>query len=321
MRGRRRGRSSIRSRTRICGCCARIRASRRCGCGRWRAGWAMTGGKTIFDDYLREVRPRFVRRRGRFSARSIGRASSCSSICGSRGRRVPVGHGQTRRGWVVTAESGLLARRSPGALIFSKQAPDSCRGIGPLPVSGSAALPEKLVWDREGAIHAGGGRPTDGVRRVLRAAGGRLGDPATPAIAQAKGAVERSHRFMRTNFEPGRRFANPLDFQAAARRLVRARQRARAPHAPRRPDRAARRGARADAAAAGARCPTRDRRLVRAGAGASLPALRSPTTTRSTRAFAGRRVEVRVSPARGDRGRAGHRRARLPARARASPAA
>ena len=23
------------------------------------------------------------------------------------------------------------------------------------------ALPEKLVWDREGAIHAGGGRPTD----------------------------------------------------------------------------------------------------------------------------------------------------------------
>ena len=31
--------------------------------------------------------------------------------------------------------------------------------------------------------------------------------------AQAKGALERSHRFMRTNFEPGRRFANPLDFQ------------------------------------------------------------------------------------------------------------
>jgi hypothetical protein len=25
--------------------------------------------------------------------------------------------------------------------------------------------------------------------------------------------LERSHRFMRTNFEPGRRFANPLDFQ------------------------------------------------------------------------------------------------------------
>jgi hypothetical protein len=32
--------------------------------------------------------------------------------------------------------------------------------------------------------------------------------------AQAKGALERSHRFMRTNFLPGRRFANELDFQA-----------------------------------------------------------------------------------------------------------
>jgi hypothetical protein len=31
--------------------------------------------------------------------------------------------------------------------------------------------------------------------------------------AQAKGLLERSQRFMRTNFEPGRRFANPLDLQ------------------------------------------------------------------------------------------------------------
>jgi hypothetical protein len=31
--------------------------------------------------------------------------------------------------------------------------------------------------------------------------------------AQAKGVLERSHRFMRTNFEPGRRFANPIDYQ------------------------------------------------------------------------------------------------------------
>jgi hypothetical protein len=31
--------------------------------------------------------------------------------------------------------------------------------------------------------------------------------------AQAKGALERSHRFMRSNFLPGRRFANAQDFQ------------------------------------------------------------------------------------------------------------
>jgi hypothetical protein len=30
---------------------------------------------------------------------------------------------------------------------------------------------------------------------------------------QAKGALERSHRYLHGNFEAGRRFANPLDFQ------------------------------------------------------------------------------------------------------------
>jgi len=73
-------------------------------------------------------------------------------------------------------------------------------------------LPERLVWDREGAIHAGGGRPTEefagfcgqlGVGWIILDAG----DP------QAKGVLERSHRFLRSNFEPGRRFANPIDFQ------------------------------------------------------------------------------------------------------------
>jgi hypothetical protein len=34
------------------------------------------------------------------------------------------------------------------------------------------------------------------------------------STACSKGALERSHRFMRTNFEPGRSFANELDYQA-----------------------------------------------------------------------------------------------------------
>ncbi|MCA1694324.1 MAG: IS21 family transposase, partial [Actinobacteria bacterium] len=34
-----------------------------------------------------------------------------------------------------------------------------------------------------------------------------------PRDPQAKGLLERSHRFMRSNFLPGRRFANHLDFQ------------------------------------------------------------------------------------------------------------
>src|SRR5206468_12978437 len=75
-----------------------------------------------------------------------------------------------------------------------------------------AALPKKVVWDREGAIHAGGGRPTE-------AFAGWCGRLALGWIildagdCQAKGALERDHRFVHGNFEAGRRFANPQDFQ------------------------------------------------------------------------------------------------------------
>jgi hypothetical protein len=121
-----------------------------------------------------------------------------------------VGHGQRRRGWVVTAEL-CWSRVVAGALVFSKEAPDILWGLGRC-IERIGVLPEKLVWDREGAIHGGGGRPTT----EFAAFCGQLGvgwvilEPADP---QAKGILERSHRFMRSNFEPGRQFANELDFQ------------------------------------------------------------------------------------------------------------
>jgi transposase len=168
------------------------------------------GGKTIFDDYVREVRPRFqIRRTFQRTIYRPGELVQCD-LWEPR-EPVAVGHGQARRGWVVTAEL-CWSRVIAGALIFSKQAPDILWGLGGC-LERIGALPEKLVWDREGAIHAGGGRPTDefagfcgqlGVGWIILDAGD----------AQAKGVLERSHRFMRTNFEPGRLFANPLDFQA-----------------------------------------------------------------------------------------------------------
>ena len=166
------------------------------------------GGKTIFDDYVREVRPRFqVRRTFQRTIYRPGELVQCD-LWEPR-ELVPVGHGQTRRGWVVTAEL-CWSRVVAGALIFSKQAPDILWGLGRC-LGRIGALPEKLVWDRESAI-ASGGRPTEpfavfcgqlGVGWVILDAGD----------AQAKGALERSHRFMRTNFEPGRQFANAVDFQ------------------------------------------------------------------------------------------------------------
>ena len=166
------------------------------------------GGKTIFDDYVREMRPRFLVKRT--FQRTIYRPGELVQCDLWEPRTlVPVGHGQTRRAWVVTAEL-CWSRVLAGALIFSKEAPDILWGLGRC-LGRIGALPEKLVWDREGAI-APLGRPTDafagfcgqlGVGWVILDAGD----------AQAKGLLERSHRFMRTNFEPGRQFANPLDFQ------------------------------------------------------------------------------------------------------------
>ena len=168
------------------------------------------GGKSIFDDYVREVRPRFlVRRTFQRTVYRPGELVQCD-LWEPR-EPVPVGHGQLRRGWVVTAEL-CWSRVIAGSLVFSKEAPDILWGLERC-LGRIGVLPEKLVWDREGAVHAGGGRPTDefagfcgqlGVGWIILDAGD----------AQAKGVLERSHRFLRSNFEPGRRFANHLDFQA-----------------------------------------------------------------------------------------------------------
>jgi transposase len=167
------------------------------------------GGKTILDDYLRELRPLFERKRT--YQRTVYRPGELLQFDLWEPRvQIPVGHGQTRRGYVVTAELGY-SRAIAGALVFSKEAPDLLFGMNRC-LGRLGALPEKLVWDREGAIHAGGGKPTDafaGFCGELRV-GWLILEARDP---EAKGALERSHRFMRTNFEPGRCFANELDYQ------------------------------------------------------------------------------------------------------------
>jgi len=168
------------------------------------------GGKTILNDYLRELRPLYLPRPRTFQRTSYHPGALCQFDLWEPSAEIPVGHGQTRRGYVVI---GCLpySRVGAGTLVFSKQAPDLLHGIGRcLQLLGG--LPETLVWDREGALHAGGGRPTDpfaafcGQLRV----GWRFLEPHDP---QSKGAVERLQGFIETSFEPGRRFLNELDFQ------------------------------------------------------------------------------------------------------------
>jgi transposase len=168
------------------------------------------GGKTILDDYLRELRPRYLRPRT-FQRTNYRPGELCQfDLCEPR-KEIPVGFGQLRRGFIVTAELPY-SRAFAGALVFSKQWTDIAWGMNRC-LTRLGALPKKLVWDREGAIHAGGGRPTQDFAAYC----GQL--PAgwvilDPGDCQAKGALERTHRFVHGNFESGRSFASALDFQA-----------------------------------------------------------------------------------------------------------
>jgi transposase len=169
-----------------------------------------TGSKTILDDLLRELRPRFLP-----PPRSFQRTVYCPGalaqfdLCEPK-EEIPVGWDQTRRGYLVTCKLPY-SRAFAGALVFSKEFPDIAWGMSRC-LRRLGALPKEVVWDREGAI-APGGRPSE----PFLAFCGRLAlgwIVLDAGDAQAKGALERDHRFLHGNFEAGRRFANQLDFQA-----------------------------------------------------------------------------------------------------------
>lgn len=168
------------------------------------------GSKTILDELLRELRPRYLPPPRSFQRTRYRPAELAQfDLMEPRGE-IPVGHGQTRRGYLVTCELPY-SRAFAAALVFSKEFADIGFGMRRC-LTRLGALPQKLVWDREGAV-APQGRPTD----AFLAFCGQLalgwiilgaGD------CQAKGALERTHRFVHGNFEAGRVFANQLDFQA-----------------------------------------------------------------------------------------------------------
>jgi transposase len=167
------------------------------------------GSKTILDDRLRELRPRFLPpprsfQRTRYRPGELAQFDLCEPRA-----EIPVGYGQTRRGYVVTCELPY-SRALAGALVFSKEFADIAFGMARC-LARLGALPDKLVWDREGAI-APKGRPTEPFLAFCGqlALGWVILDAGD---CQAKGALERSHRFVHGNFEAGRRFANALDFQ------------------------------------------------------------------------------------------------------------
>lgn len=168
------------------------------------------GGKTILDDYVRELRPIFAPPRT-FQRTHYEPGELVQFDLWEPKEEIPVGHAQRRRAYVVTACSGY-SRFGAGTLIFSKQAPDILWGMGRC-LEAIGALPGRVVWDREGAIHAGGGCPTDEFAAFCGSLnlGWQILEARDP---QAKGMLERLHDFIERSFEPARSFASELDFQA-----------------------------------------------------------------------------------------------------------
>ena len=167
------------------------------------------GGKSITYEYVREVRPLFVDQRT--FQRTVYRPGDVLQfdLWQPKGE-IPVGYGQTRRGYVVVGALGF-SRFGAGSLVFSKEAPDVLWGMRRC-VWRMGGLPGRLVVDREGCLHAGGGRPREEFASFCGqlAVGWRILDRGD---CEAKGVVERLQGFMETSFEPGRSFCNELDFQ------------------------------------------------------------------------------------------------------------
>jgi transposase len=123
------------------------------------------GGKTIVDDYLREIRPIFDP--PRTFQRTVYRPGEiCQFDLWEPKAEVPVGHGQTRRGWVVVGCLGY-SRAGAGALIFLQADP------------GSAVRDRALsMVARSAAADVGLGPPV-GAARDGRPAGRRASSPAS----------------------------------------------------------------------------------------------------------------------------------------------
>ena len=250
------------------------------------------GGKTIVDDYLREVRPLF-RDAADVSADGLSAGGDLPVRCvgaagGGPGRARPDPQGLGRGG-----VPGLLARGRGRAGLHPSRPRICC--------SGSVAVCGRWARCRRrwsGIASRGctprGGRPTVefaafcGALRV----DWHFCEPRDP---QAKGVVERLQDFMERSFEPGRALRQRARLPAAARRLVRPpRQPARSQDAALPPDRPAPRGARGDGAAAAGGRPT----SIAAGCCGCRPTpicALTPATTRSTRGWSAGAVEVRVT--------------------------
>jgi transposase len=86
-----------------------------------------TGSKTIVDDYLREVRPLFECRRT-YQRMIYDPGELCQFDLFEPRCEIPVGYGQTRRAWMVTAELGYSRALAGARWSSRRRRPICCSG-------------------------------------------------------------------------------------------------------------------------------------------------------------------------------------------------
>jgi transposase len=174
-----------------------------------RVGWVR--GMTVLRDRVAELRPLFLPpdpcQRTSYRPGELAQFDLWQPDV-----EIPVGFGQTAKGWVVVGVAGFS--RLIGAWMVPSRAAHDVLG-GMLAVLGQfGALPRRVVWDQEGCIGRWrGGRQVltpefQSFRGTLGVGVGLCG----PADPEAKGLVERANGYFETSFLPGRHFADVADF-------------------------------------------------------------------------------------------------------------
>jgi transposase len=174
---------------------------------------AWTHGMTILKERVRELRPLFAPpdpvQRTTYRPGELGQWDLWQPDV-----EIPVGFGQTFKGWVVNGVSGF-SRLHAGWMVPTRAAHDVLGGTLHV-LAAFGALPRQWVWDQEGCIgqwRQGRQRLTDEFQ-VFRGTLGVAVKLCAPNDPEAKGVIERTHHYYETSFLPGRHFDDVADFNA-----------------------------------------------------------------------------------------------------------
>jgi len=134
------------------------------------------GGQTVLDELLRKLRPRYLPPPRSFQRTTYRPGELCQFDLTEPRREVPVGWGQTRRGWIVTAKlpysrafAGRFAQfldRATDVAAFAKLTMNSRFALE----CGWSRAPVGDPADRQGRADRPRDRPAPGRRRLQRQA-------------------------------------------------------------------------------------------------------------------------------------------------------